>query len=222
MKFHTSHTPCLITPHLGLTFHWQITMMSSNSISKRMKQLHIIGTVSNYRTPVKLGTRWQNDQVSVPLLGQELRRHELLKCKDTFDAKYWAKENLGEDIENAPITSSSGGDNCKDVVEIDDIPTKHIYIWSPPPYKQQYSRHVLSQGLQVPNLREDAMHKYNEWKELMPSLMKPMLNFLPKPSCKPSNTNITMQPCNKCDGGKTLCLFGDCLLCILYIWLSNI
>ena len=94
-----------------------------------MEQPHIIiGTGSNYRTPVKLGTRRQKDQVIVPLLGQELRRHKLLKCKDTFDAKYWAKENISEDIENAPITPSSGADNCKDVVETDDIPTKHIYI----------------------------------------------------------------------------------------------
>lgn len=188
-----------------------------------MEQPYVLGTGSNYRTPVKLGTRWRKDQVSVPLLGQELRRCELLKHKDAFDAKDRAKVNQSEDIDidDAPIASSSSADDWQDVVEMDNITTRRIYILTPPPYKQRYSRHVLSQGPQVPkkhNLREDAMHQYNKWKKLMPSLIKPMLDFLSKISGKPSNPNISMPPCNKCNGWKTsplLCLFWDCKSCIL-------
>ena len=198
-------------------------MSSSKSISKRMEQPHVLGTGSNYRTPVKLGTRRRKDRVNVPLLGQELRRRELLKRKDAFDVKDQAKVNQSEDIDidDAPIASSSSADDWQDVIEMDDITTRHIYILTPPPYKQRYSRHVLSQGLRVPkkhNLREDAMHQYNEWKKLMPSLVKPMLDFLSKTSGKPSNPNITMPPCNKCDGRRTsplLCLFWDHKSCIL-------
>ena len=156
----------------------------------------------------------------MPLLGQELRRHELLKLKDAFDAKDQAKANQHEDIdmEDAPIASSSDADDCQDIVETDDIPgTKHIYITTPPPYKQPYSSHtVSSQGPQLPkkhNLREDALHQYNEWKKVIPSLIKPMLDFLSTTSGKPSNANINMPLCNQCDGKKTLpilCLFWDC------------
>ena len=185
-------------------------MTSSKSISKRMEQPHVPGTGSNYRTPVKLGTRRRKDQVAVPLLGQELRRRELLKRKDAFNAKDWAKANESEDI-----------DNWQDVVDTDDLPAHHtVYISTPPPHKR-YSRHTLSNSLRVPkkrNLREDAIHQYNEWKRIIPSLVKPMLDLLTKTSGKPSNTNITMPPCNKCDGRKTtplLCLFWDRKSCIL-------
>ena len=67
----------------------------------------------------------------MPLLGQELRRCELLKLKDVFDAKDWAKANQREDIdmEDDPITSSSDADDWQDVVETDI----HVYqIPSPP------------------------------------------------------------------------------------------
>ena len=71
------------------------------------------------------------------LLGQELRRHKLLKHKDTFNAKDQAKVNQSEDIdiEDAPIISSSSADNWQDVIETDNITTRHIYILTPPPYK---------------------------------------------------------------------------------------
>ena len=110
-----------------------------------MEQPHVPGTGSNYRTPVKLGTRRRKDRISVLLLGQELRRHELLKLKDMFDAKDQAKANQREDIdmEDAPIASSSDADDWQDVVETD---VRVYQIPSPPPYKQ-YSRHILNQGL---------------------------------------------------------------------------
>ena len=46
-------------------------------------------------------------------------------------------------------------------------------------------RHTLSNSLQVPKkhkLREDAIHQYNEWKRIIPSLVKPMLDLLTKTS----------------------------------------
>ena len=196
-----------------------------------MEQSHVLGTGSNYRTPVKLGTRQWKDWVSILLLGRELRRCELLKHKDAFDTKDQAKVNQSEDIdiEDAPIASSSSADDWQDVVEMDDITTRCIYILTPPPYKQWYSRHVPSQGPRVPkkhNLREDAMHQYNEWKKPMPSLIKPKLDFLSKTSGKPSNPNMTMPPCNKCNRWKTsplLCLFWDCVFYKHpYIQLTNI
>ena len=85
-------------------------MTSSKSISKKMEQPHVPGTGSNYRTPVKLGTRRRKDRVAVTLLGQELRRRELLKRKDAFDAKDRAKANESKDIdmdESPPIESST-------------------------------------------------------------------------------------------------------------------
>ena len=47
------------------------------------------------------------------LLGQELRKCKLLKCKDTFDATDWAKANQCKDIdmEDVPIISSSDPDD---------------------------------------------------------------------------------------------------------------
>ena len=199
-------------------------MTSSKSISKRMEQPHVPGTGSDYRTPVKLGTRRRKDRVAVPLLGQELRRRELLKCKDAFDVKDQAKANESEDIDmdkSPPIESFTNADDWQDVIDTDDLPTHHtVYISTPPPHKR-YSRHTLSNSLRVPknrNLREDAIHQYNEWKRIIPSLIKPMLDLLTKTSGKPSNTNITMPPCNKCKGRKTtplLCLFWDRKSCIL-------
>ena len=120
-------------------------------------------------------------------------------------------------MEDAPIMSSSDADDWQDIVETDDIPgTKHIYITTPPPYKQPYSRHIVpSQGPQVPkkhNLREDTLHQYNEWKKVIPSLIKPMLDFLSTTSGKFSNANINMPLCNQCDRKKTspiLCLLWD-------------
>ena len=104
----------------------------------------------------------------MPLLGQELRRCKLLKLKDAFNTKDWAKANQHKDIdmEDAPIMSSSDADDWQDIIETDNIPgTKHIYITTPPPYKQPYSRHIVpSQGPRVPkkcNLREDTLHQYN-------------------------------------------------------------
>ena len=61
------------------------------------------------------------------------------------------------------------------------------------------------------------LHQYNEWKKLIPSLVKPMLEYLSKTSGKPLNINITMSPCDKCNGRKTspiLCLFWDRKPCI--------
>ena len=184
-----------------------------------MEQPHVPGTGTNYRTPVKSGTRQWQDQVTVLLLGQELWRHKLLKLKDAFDAKDKAKSNQSWDVikEDAPIVSSSDADDWQDVIEIDDVPgTKHIYTTIPPPYKQWYSRHIIpSQGPWIPkncNLREDMMHQYNVWKELIPTLVKPMLDFLSKTSGKPSRADISMPLCNQCDGEKTspvLCLFWD-------------
>ena len=176
-----------------------------------MEQPHVPGTGSNYRTPVKLGTRRRKDWISVLLLGQELRRHELLKLKDAFDAKDRAKANQREDIdmEDAPIASSSDADDWQDVVETD---VRVYQIPSPPPYKQ-YSRHILNQGPRVPkkrNLRADVMHQYDVWKTLIPTLVKPMLDFLSKTSGKPSSIDISMPLCNQCDGEKTspvLCFF---------------
>ena len=184
-------------------FHAHITMTSSKSISKRMEQPHIPGMGSNYRTPVKLGTRLQKEWVSVPLLGQELQRHELLKCKDTFDTKDRAKLNQSQDDAN----------NWQDIIETDDICVYQIP--SPPPYNQQYSKHILNQGPWVPkkhNLREDMMHQYNIWKMLIPTLVKLMLAFLSKTSGKPLSVDISMPLCNQCDREKTspvLCLFWD-------------
>ena len=183
--------PCLITPQPIIYYHLQITMESSISISKRMEQPHVPGTGSNYRTPVKPGTRQWKDQVSVPLLRQELKRHELLKSKDMFDGKQ-AKANQCKDIdmEDAPIVSSSDPDNWQDIVET-ETSLPGIYILTPPPDKQQYSRYIIpSQGLQIPrkhNLREDVTHQYDVWKKLIPTLVKPMLDFLSKISDKPSS-----------------------------------
>ena len=75
----------------------------------------------------------------MPLLGQELRRCELLKHKDTFNAKDQAKVNQSEDIdiEDAPIASSSSADDWQDFVETDHITTRRIYISTPSPYKQR-------------------------------------------------------------------------------------
>ena len=112
-----------------------------------MEQPHILRTGSNYRTPVKLGTRWRKDQVGVLLLGQEFRRHELLRRKDVFNAQDQAKASQCKDtdMEESPIESTNAN-NWEDVVDTDDIPTNHIYISTLLPYKQQYSRHILSEG----------------------------------------------------------------------------
>ena len=82
------------------------------------------------------------------LLGQELRRRELLRRKDAFDAKDQAKASQCKDtdMEESPIESTNAN-NWEDVVDMDDVPTNHIYISTLPPYKQQYSRHILSEGL---------------------------------------------------------------------------
>ena len=137
----------------------------------------------------------------MPLLGQELRRRELLRRKDAFDVKDQAKASQCKDtdMEESPIESTNAND-WEDVVDTDDVPTNHIYISTLPPYKQQYSRHILSEGSRVPkkhNFREDALHQYNEWKKLIPSLVKPMLDYLSKTSGKPLDINITMLPCDK-------------------------
>lgn len=154
----------------------------------------------------------------MPLLGQELRRRELLKRKDVFDAKDKAKADESYDsiMEEPPIVSSGDGDDWQDVIDPDDIPDSHIHQNpAPPPFKLGPYGNVLTQSPRVPkkrNLREDAMHQYDEWKKLLPSLVKPMLDFLSKTSGKPSNANISMPPCNKCDVKKTspiLCLFWD-------------
>lgn len=187
-------------------------MTASKSISKRMDQPHVPGTGTDYRTPVKVGTRRRKDRVPVPLLGQELRRRELQKLKDAFDAKDRAKANQRQDIfmEDAPIASSSDADDWQ------DIPDSHIHqVPAPPPFKLRSYGNSQNQGPRAPkkrNLREDAMHQYDAWKKLIPSLVKPMLDFLTKTSGKPSSANISMPLCNKCDGEKTspvLCLFWD-------------
>ena len=66
----------------------------------------------------------------MPLLGQELRRCELLKCKDAFNTKDQAKVNQSKDIdiEDTPIASSSSANDWQDVVEMNDITTRCIYI----------------------------------------------------------------------------------------------
>ena len=189
--------------------HHIIAMRASKSISKRMDQPHVPGTGTNYRTPVKLGTRRRKDRVNVPLLGQELRRRELLKLKDEFDAKDRAKLSQSQDIimEDDPIASSSDADIWQDIVDMDDIPDTHKH--------QIPARDTVDQGPRTPkkrNLREDAMHQYDVWRKLIPSLVKPMLEFLLKTSGKPSSVSISMPLCNKCDGEKispVLCLFWD-------------
>ena len=51
--------------------------------------------------------------------------------------KDWAKVNQSEDIniKDAPIASSSSADDWQDIIETDDITTRHIYTVTPPPYK---------------------------------------------------------------------------------------
>lgn len=206
MKFCTSQwLSRLVSDHAASSdrassFHPQITTMSSKSISKRMDQPHVPGTGTNYRTPVKSGTRRRKDRVNVPLLGQELRRRELLKLKDAFDAKDRAKIKQSQDIimEDAPIASSSDADDWQDLVETDDIPKYYIHQDPRTPKKR--------------SLREDALHQYDIWKKLIPSLVKPMLEYLSKTNGKPSSASITMPLCHRCNGDKTLpvlCLFWD-------------
>ena len=130
----------------------------------------------------------------MPLLGQELRRREPLKHKEAFNAKDWAKASQCKDtdMEDAPIVSSSDPDDWQDIIETDDIPTKHTHILTPSPHKQWYPRPIPDQGSRVPkkhNLREDTLHQYNKWKKLIPSLVKPMLDYLSKMSGKPLNIN---------------------------------
>ena len=143
-------------------------MKSSKSLYKRVDRPHIPGIGTDYRTPVKLGTRRRKDRAIVPLLGRELRRRELQKLQDAFDAKDRAKSLQSQDIvmEDAPIAS----DDWQDIPAGDLHPISTI-LW------QNHSR-SSSTNAQKRNLREDAMHQYEVWKKLLPSLVKPMLAFL--------------------------------------------
>ena len=188
-------------------------MKSSKSLSKRLDQPHIPGIGTDYRTLVKLGTRRRKDRAIVPLLGQELRRRELQKLQDAFDAKDRAKSLQSRDIvmEDAPIASSSDADDWQDIPASDLHP-----ISSPSPYQPRFfGKTILGRAPRTPkkrNLREDAMHQYEVWKKLLPSLVKPMLAFLSQTSGKPLSTSITMPMCDLCHGEKSspvLCLFWD-------------
>ena len=185
-------------------------MKSSKLLSKRLDRPYIPGIGTDYRTLVKLGTRWWKDRAIVLLLGQELRRHKLQKLQDTFDMKDRAKSLQSQDIvmEDAPIVSFSNVDNWQ------DIPTGDLHLISSPSLYQPwfFGKSILNQAPWMPkkhNLREDTMHQYEVWKKLLPLLVKPMLALLLQTSGKPSSTSITMPMCDWCHGSCSLSFLGS-------------
>ena len=98
----------------------------------------------------------------------------------------------------------------------EEIPNYHIHQIPMLPLGKQRSLSLLdhqhAQPAQKHNLKEDTINQYVAWTKLIPSLVKPLLNFLSKTLGTPSPTSVKMPRCSMCDGQKTapmLCLFWD-------------
>lgn len=169
------------------------------------------------RTPLKRRNARRKDQSIVSLPLRDLRLRELQKRLDALDAldalAAQEREEQTQDampVDEAPIASSSNA------ADWEDLPDSHIHQVPTLPLAKRRQWPVIdkqeARAAKKRNLKEDAVKQYAAWTKLMPSLVKPLLDFLSKASGTPSPTSANIQACTTCDGQKTsrvLCLFWD-------------
>jgi len=152
----------------------------------RNSQIVHPGLGKNYQTPQKPGrTRRLRDSLVVPRPGRDAKRRELLKKLRDLDEKRAAVE----DIDNSdPFADDSLGVPMEEESNWVDEEPMTVSTPSPSPRKRKPR-----------NLNQDVEKQYTRWKQILPSLVTPLLAFISASSGKATPGDIEMPPCTLCN-----------------------
>jgi hypothetical protein len=160
----------------------------------RNEQVVYPGLGKNYTSPERPGRRSKNQRlVSRP--GQQSKRDAILKRMRELDQRaQTVPSELVQDVFDAPAIDS----------EMDWIDEPAEYSHNVPkdtPKRRKPRDH-----------KSDTLNQYKAWKEIVPSLVEPLLSYIGRTTAGATPQSVDIPQCSHCDGSKisrVLCLFWD-------------
>ena len=177
--------------------HYPVVAMSRN------QQVVYPGLGKNYLNPQRPGRRVKN-QILVARPGQQSRHNQILKRLQELDEK-------------ANTNSSDPAEHIRDVF---DTPTADSEMdWEDEPLEHQDEpaehHHKTTDGPRCRKPRNhsaDTLNQYQAWKEIILSLVEPLLSYTARMTAGVTPQIVDILQCPHCDGSKSsrvLCLFWD-------------
>jgi hypothetical protein len=162
------------------------------------------GLGKNYISPERPGRRSKN-QILVSRPGQQSKRDAILKRMHELD-------------ERAQNMTSVASEHIKDVFDAPAADSEMDWIDEPAEEQDEPAEYSHSVPKDKPKRRKprdhklDTLNQYKAWKEIIPSLVEPLLSYIGSTTAGATPQLVDIPQCSHCDGLKTsrvLCLFWD-------------
>jgi hypothetical protein len=170
----------------------------------RNEQIVYPGLGKNYTSPERPGRRSKN-QLLVSRPGQQSKRDAILKRMRDLD-------------ERAQNVSSVPSEHVHDVFDAPAVDSEMDWIDEPIEEQDQPAEYSHNVPKDTPKRRKqrdhklDTLNQYKAWKEIVPSLVEPLLSYIGSTTAGAAPQAVDIPQCPHCDGSKTsriLCLFWD-------------
>jgi hypothetical protein len=162
------------------------------------------GLGKNYMSPERPGCHVKN-QLLVSRPGQQSKRDEILKRIHKLDEKTRNLESISsehtQDVFDTPAADSKMDWEDESVDKQDEPAEHHHNIPTDKPKRHRLHNH-----------KADILNQYKAWKDIIPSLVEPLLSYISMTSAGTTPQVVDIPECSHCDGSKisrVMCLFWD-------------
>jgi len=161
----------------------------------RNEQIVHPGLGKNYTSPERPGRRSKN-QLLVSWPGQQSKCNAILKRMCELD----------ERVQNV---SSVPSEHVQDIFDVPTVDSEMDWIDEPVEEQDQpavYSHNIPGDTPKHCKPRDhklDTFNQYKAWKELVPSLVEPLLSYIGSTTAGAAPQAVDIPQCPHCDGSKT-------------------